>query len=315
MEKRSLGRSGILVKPWCFGGNVFGWTADEKTSFDLLDAFVGAGFDFIDTADIYSAWAPGHSGGESETVIGNWLAARHNREKVVIATKVGAGQPGREGRLDRGYIAESVENSLKRLKTDRIDLYQSHRDDSETPIEETLEAYAALIKSGKIRAIGASNFSAPRLRASLEASRAHGLPRYETLQPEYNLVDRDGFEGEVQDLCVAEEIAVIPYFSLAAGFLTGKYRSDEDFGKSPRGGGMRKYMNPRGAMILKALDAVSGRHKVEPATVALAWLMTRPAIAAPIASATSLAQFEALAAAADLQLRAYDLAELDAAGA
>ena len=315
MEQRTLGRSGITVKPWCFGGNVFGWTADEKTSFDLLDAFVGAGFDFIDTADIYSAWAPGHVGGESETVIGNWLAARNNRDKVVIATKVGAGQPGREGRLDRGYIAASVETSLKRLRTDYIDLYQSHRDDADTPVEEVLEAYGALIKAGKVRAIGASNFSAARLRSSLEASRVHGLPRYETLQPEYNLADRDGFEGEVQDLCVAETIAVIPYFSLAAGFLTGKYRSDEDFGKSPRGGGMRKYMNPRGATILKALDAVSARHGVEPATVALAWLMTRPSIAAPIASATSLRQFEALAAAADLRLGADDLGELDAAGA
>ena len=258
---------------------------------------------------------PGHVGGESETVLGNWLAARKARHKVVIATKVGAGQPGREGRLDRGYIADSVEKSLKRLRTDRIDLYQSHRDDAETPVEETLEAYAALIKAGKVRAVGASNFSAARLKASLEASRAHGLPRYETLQPEYNLADRDGFEGEVQDLCVAEDVAVIPYFSLAAGFLTGKYRSDEDFGKSPRGGGMRKYMNPRGALILKALDAVAARHAVEPATVALAWLITRPSIAAPIASATSLAQFKALAAASDLSLGVDDLAELDAAGA
>ena len=315
MEKRALGRSGIAVGPWCFGGNVFGWTADEKTSFDLLDAFVGAGFDFIDTADIYSAWVPGHAGGESETGIGNWPAARKTRDRVVIATKVGAGQPGREGRLDRRHIAASVETSLKRLQTDRIDLYQSQRDDPQTPVEEVLDAYGSLIKAGKVRAIGASNFSAARLKASLEASKAHDLPRYETLQPEYNLLDRDGFEGELQDLCVAEEVGVIPYFSLAAGFLTGKYRSDEDFGKSPRGGGMGKYMNPRGAAVLKALDAVSARHQVAPATVALAWLMTRPAIAAPIASATSLAQFEALVAAPDLRLGAEDVAELDAAGA
>ena len=315
MEKRRLGRSDIKVAPWCFGGNVFGWTADQATSCALLDAFVGAGFDFIDTADVYSSWVPGHQGGESETVIGDWLAARGGRERVVIATKVGAGQPGREGRLDRAYIAQSVENSLKRLRTDYIDLYQSHRDDDTIPIEETLDAYGRLIAAGKVRAVGASNFSAARLKASLDTSRDRGLPRYETLQPEYNLADRDGFEGALQDLCVAEAIGVIPYFSLAAGFLTGKYRSDEDFGKSPRGGGMSKYMTPRGARILQALDAVSRRRGAEPATVALAWLMVQPSITAPIASATSIDQFRALAAAVDLRLAPDDLAELDAAGA
>lgn len=232
MQTRRLGRSDISVAPWCFGGNVLGWTADEKTSFELLDAFVSAGFDFIDTADVYSNWVPGHAGGESETVIGNWLAARGNRDKVVIATKVGMGQPGRKGRLDRAYIAESIEGSLKCLRTDYVDLYQSHADDDATPIEETLEAYGVLVKAGKVRIIGASNFSAERLGASLAASAANGLPRYETLQPHYNLVDRDGFEGALQRLCVEEEVGVIPYFGLASGFLTGKYRSEADFGKS-----------------------------------------------------------------------------------
>ncbi len=313
MQARRLGRSDITVRPWCFGGNVFGWTADRDTSFALLDAFVGAGFDFIDTADVYSKWVPGHSGGESETVIGEWLAARGGRDRVVIATKVGMGQPDRTGRLDRAYIAESIEGSLKRLRTDRVDLYQSHADDDETPVEETLEAYGALVKAGKVRIIGASNFSAARLRASLDASAAHGLPRYETLQPEYNLSSRSGFEGDVQELCVAEEIGVIPYFSLAAGFLTGKYRSEADFAKSPRGGGMAKYLDARGHRILGTLDAVSARRGTTQAAVALAWLRDRPGIAAPIASATSLDQLRDLVAAAELELTAEDKAELDAA--
>ncbi len=238
LQKRSLGRSEIRVVPWCFGGNVFGWTADEKTSFDLLDAFVDAGFDFIDTADVYSSWVPGHTGGESETVIGNWLASRKIRDRVVIATKLGMGQPGRDARLDRTYIAESIEGSLKRLRTDYVDLYQSHRDDEATPQEETLQAYADLIKAGKVRVIGASNFSATRFGSALETSAKHGLPRYETLQPQYNLADRAGFESELKPLCLAEGIGVIPYYALGAGFLTGKYRTEADFGKSPRGGGM-----------------------------------------------------------------------------
>ena len=313
MQARRLGRSDITVRPWCFGGNVFGWTADRDTSFALLDAFVGAGFDFIDTADVYSKWVPGHSGGESETVIGDWLAARGGRDRVVIATKVGMGQPDRAGRLDRAHIAESIEGSLKRLRTDYVDLYQSHADDDQTPVEETLEAYGTLVKAGKVRIIGAANFSAARLRASLDASAADGLPRYETLQPEYNLSSRSGFEGELQDLCVAEEVGVIPYFSLAAGFLTGKYRSEADFAKSPRGGGMAKYLDARGHAILAALDAVSARRGTSQAAVALAWLRDRPSIAAPIASATSLGQSRDLAAAAGLDLTAEDGAELDAA--
>lgn len=311
MHRHNLGRSGIAVAPWCFGGNVFGWTADRDASFALLDAFVGAGFDFIDTADVYSRWAPGHVGGESETVIGDWLASRGGRDRVVIATKVGMGKPDKTGQLDKGYIASSIEGSLKRLRTDHVDLYQSHADDADTPVEETLAAYGALVKAGKVRIIGASNFSAARLRQSLDASAAHGLPRYETLQPEYNLSDRAGFEGELQDLCVAEEVSVIPYFSLAAGFLTGKYRSAADYGKSPRGGGMAKYLNARGLRILAALDAVSARRGTTQAAVALAWLMAQPSIVAPIASATSLDQFTGLVAAADLDLTAEDRAELE----
>ena len=315
LQKRSLGRSEIRVAPWCFGGNVFGWTADEKTSFDLLDAFVDAGFDFIDTADVYSSWVPGHRGGESETVIGNWLAARKNRDRVVIATKLGMGQPGRDGRLDRAYIAESIEGSLKRLQTDYVDVYQSHRDDEATPQEETLEAYADLIKAGKVRIIGASNFSASRFASASEISAARGLPRYETLQPQYNLADRAAFETELKPLCLAQDIGVIPYYALGAGFLTGKYRSEADFCKSPRGGGMARYLNPRGLGILAALDAVSGRHAVEPAAIAMAWLMAQPTIAAPIASATSLAQFRTIAAGAELALSAADLDALDQAAA
>ena len=315
LQKRSLGRSDIQVVPWCFGGNVFGWTADEKTSFDLLDAFVDAGFDFIDTADIYSSWVPGHRGGESETVIGNWLAARKNRDRVVIATKLGMGQPGRDGRLDKTYIAESIEGSLKRLKTDYVDLYQSHRDDEATPQEETLQAYADLIKAGKVRIIGASNFSAARLGSALKTSAEQGLSRYETLQPQYNLADREAFESELKPLCLAENVGVIPYYALGAGFLTGKYRSEADFGKSPRGGGMSRYLNPRGLRILAALDAVSERHAVEPAAVAIAWLMAQSTIAAPIASATSLAQFRTIAAGAELALSPADLGALDQAAA
>ncbi|WP_237476387.1 aldo/keto reductase [Lichenibacterium dinghuense] len=315
MTKRRLGRSDIAVAPWCFGGNVFGWTADRDTSFALLDAFVGAGFDFVDTADVYSRWAPGHSGGESETVIGDWLAARGGRDRLVIATKVGMGQPNRAGRLDRAHIEASIDASLKRLRTDYVDLYQSHADDPDTPIEETLSAYAGLVKAGKVRIIGASNFSAERLAASLAASRDGGLPRYETLQPEYNLSARSGFEGALRDLCAAEEVGVIPFYALAAGFLTGKYRSEADFGKSPRGASMAKRLDARGRRILDALDAVSAHHRTTQAAVAVAWLMQQPTIDAPIASATTLDQFGDLAAAAALDLTADDLAALDAASA
>ncbi|GGE94014.1 aldo/keto reductase [Hymenobacter cavernae] len=302
MEKRELGKSGLQVAPWAFGGNVFGWTIDESTSFNLLDAFVDAGFNFIDTADVYSAWVPGNKGGESEAIIGNWLKQRGNREQLIIATKVGSEMgPDKKG-LSPKYIRQAVEDSLRRLQTDYIDLYQSHRDDPNTPQEETLQVYAELIKEGKVRAIGASNFTADRLRSALEISQQHGLPRYETLQPDYNLYDRADFEKELEPLCLEQNLGVINYFALASGFLTGKYRSEEDFQKSQRGGGMKKYLNDRGFRILKALDEVAERYNATPAEVSLAWLIARPSITAPIASATKIEQLQDLAKAAELSL-------------
>ncbi|HEX4764690.1 MAG TPA: aldo/keto reductase [Lichenihabitans sp.] len=315
MDHKQLGRSGIAVAPWCFGGNVFGWTADEATSFRLLDAFVEAGFGFIDTADVYSKWVPGHVGGESEAVIGRWMKARRNRDRLVIATKVGMMREAGQDNLAKAHIVDSVDASLKRLQTDHIDLYQSHQDDPSRPVEEPLDVYAGLIEAGKVRAIGASNFSAERFAEALDASASSGLPRYETLQPEYNLYAREGFEGALQKACLDHGVGVIPYFSLAGGFLTGKYRSEKDFGKSARGGGMSRYLNDRGLRILAGLDAVAARHGVEPAQVALAWLAAQPGIAAPIASATSIEQLQSLVAAARLRLPADDLAELDRASA
>jgi aryl-alcohol dehydrogenase-like predicted oxidoreductase len=315
MDKRKLGNSGLAIAPLIFGGNVFGWTADEATSFKLLDAFLAAGFDCIDTADVYSKWVPGHRGGESEAIVGNWLKARGNRDKVVIATKVGMEMPGIGQGLRRAYIMARVEDSLKRLQTDYIDLYQSHCDDKEAPLEETLGAYQRLIEQGKVRAIGASNYEAPRLEAALKTSAEHKLPRYDTLQPLYNLSDRAGFESALQGLCVKAHVAVIPYYALAAGFLTGKYRSEADFAKSPRGGRMPGYLNQRGRRILAALDAVAARYQATPAQVALAWLRDRPAIAAPIASATSLSQLDELVRGIRLTLDAAAAAELEAASA
>jgi len=310
MEKRRLGRSDLTVAPLCLGGNVFGWTADEEMSFRLLDGFVDAGFNFIDTADVYSKWAPGHHGGESETIIGDWLKRRGKRDDVVIATKVGSEMGPRKKGLGKAYIARAAEESLRRLGTDYIDLYQSHRDDPDTPIEETLEAYGALIRAGKVRAIGASNFTPGRLAASLEASARHGLPRYETLQPEYNLMVRD-FEQELAPLCARHGVGVIPYYGLASGFLTGKYRSKADLKQSQRGEDVAAYLNARGFAVLDALDAVAGRRGATPAQVALAWLMTK--VAAPIASATSLKQLGDLVASARLKLDASDLARLETA--
>jgi aryl-alcohol dehydrogenase-like predicted oxidoreductase len=314
MEKRRIGRSELVVAPLCFGGNVFGWTADEATSFALLDAFVAQGFDFIDTADVYSRWAPGNQGGESETIIGRWLKRSGKRDRVVIATKVGMEMgPDRKG-LSRRWIRQSVEDSLRRLQTDRIDLYQAHRDDPETPLEETLGAFAELVREGKVRAIGASNYGAARLAEALATRARAGLPRYESLQPEYNLYDRAAYEGELETLCREHQLGVIPYYSLASGFLTGKYRSPADAGKSPRGEGIAaKYLNERGRRILAALDAAAARHGATPAQVALAWLIARPGITAPIASATSLAQLEELAGAVRLRLDPATIAELDAA--
>ncbi|MFC4174504.1 aldo/keto reductase [Microvirga sp. GCM10011540] len=315
MDKRRLGRSNIMVPPLCLGGNVFGWTADEATSLKLLDALVEAGLNFIDTADVYSRWAPGHEGGESETIIGKWMKARGNRDQLIIATKVGSEMgPGQKG-LSKTYIRSAVEASLRRLQTDHIDLYQSHRDDPDTPQAETLGVYGDLINEGKVRAIGASNFTAARLKEALDTSARMGLPRYESLQPLYNLYDRSEYEGDLERLCRENEVGVIPYYGLAAGFLTGKYRSEKDFGKSARGRNMGKYLNPRGERILAALDQVALHHGVTPAQVALAWLMAHPGITAPIASATSLEQLEDLVAATRLRLDAADIEKLDRAGA
>ncbi|HEY3148801.1 MAG TPA: aldo/keto reductase [Dongiaceae bacterium] len=312
MEKRRLGKSDLTVAPLCLGGNVFGWTADEEPSFAILDGFLDAGFNFIDTADVYSRWAPGHHGGESEMIIGDWLKRRGKRDDVIIATKVGSEMgPGKKG-LSKAYITRAVEESLRRLGTDYIDLYQSHRDDEDTPVEETLEAYGALIKAGKVRAIGASNFSATRLAASLQASARHGLPRYETLQPEYNLMVR-AFEQELAPLCEREGVSVIPYFGLASGFLTGKYRSKADLKKSARGEDVDGYLNERGFRVLAALDAVAERREATPAQAALAWLMTK--ITAPIASATNLKQLGDLIGSVKLELEPADVAALDEASA
>ena len=315
MKRRPLGRTGFAVAPFAFGGNVFGWTADEPTSFALLDAFVDAGFNLIDTADSYSRWAPGHQGGESETIIGRWIAKRGHHDDVVIATKIGSDMGLGKKCLRRDYILAGVEQSLRRLQVDAIDLYQSHWDDPETPFEETLGAYARLIEQGKVKAIGASNLTAERLAEALETSRRLALPRYETLQPQYNLYDRDTFEGPLARLCVAEGLGVITYYSLAAGFLTGKYRSEQDYGKSPRGGGMKKYLNPRGLKILAALDEVGKRLGATPAQVALAWLIAQPGVTAPIASATTLEQLKELIAGAQLVLDADALRTLNAASA
>jgi aryl-alcohol dehydrogenase-like predicted oxidoreductase len=314
MQRRELGRSDLKVSPICFGGNVFGWTADERRSFELLDAFVAAGCNFIDTADVYSRWVPGQQGGESETIIGNWLKGRRKRDDVMIATKCGMEMRGRKG-LSAAHIRHSIDESLKRLQTDYVDLYQAHRADPDTPIAETLGAYGELITSGKVRAIGASNYTAAELEAALAASAKHGLPRYESLQPEYNLYARAGYEAELQDVCVRNGVGVIPYYSLASGFLTGKYRSEKDFGKSARGGGMSKYMNARGMKILAALDDVAAEAKATCAQVALAWLLSRPAMTAPIASATTDAQLHDLVAAANLTLSAAALKRLDEASA
>jgi len=315
MNRRKLGNTGFDVAPLAFGGNVFGWTVDERTSFRLLDAFVDAGFNLIDTADSYSRWVTGHQGGESETIIGRWIAARGRHDDVVVATKVGSDMGLGHRCLRKDYIIRSVEGSLRRLQVDTIDLYQSHWDDETTPLDETLEAYATLLAQGKIKAIGASNLSAERLRQALDVSARNDLPRYLTLQPPYSLYDRATFEGPLAALCIRESIGVISYYALAAGFLTGKYRSEADFAKSARGEGMAKYLNPRGLRILAALDGVAARHSATPAQVALAWLIGRPGLTAPIASATSLAQLDELIAATRLVLDANDMKTLDNASA
>ncbi len=316
MSKKALGRSGIQVPKLTFGGNVFGWTADEATSFSLLDALVANQLNFIDTADVYSSWAPGNKGGESETVIGNWLKKSGKREQVIIATKVG--KPMGEGKqgLSPRYIRQAVEDSLRRLQTDYIDLYQSHDDDRDTPLAETLAAFDALIKVGKVRAIGASNYQADRLAEALKVSEQNGLARYETLQPEYNLYAREGYEKALEGVAQQHGLGVINFFSLASGFLTGKYRSEKDIGKSPRGDTIvNRYLNPRGFRILAALDRLADKHQTTPAQLSLAWLIARPSITAPIVSATSLKQLDELVSATRLQLDADDIKALDEASA
>jgi aryl-alcohol dehydrogenase-like predicted oxidoreductase len=315
MQTRRLGRTPLSNAPLVLGGNVFGWTVDKKTSFEILDRFAAAGLNAIDTADVYSAWVRGNSGGESETIIGEWMKARGNRQRIIVITKVGSpmGQ-GKEG-LSARYIAEAVEASLKRLQIDAIDLYLSHWPDMATPVDETLGAYQRLIKEGKIRWCGTSNLSAKLLEAALAAAKAKGLPRYEVLQPEYNLADRHEFEGALADLCQREQIGVITYFSLAKGFLSGKYRSEADLSKSARGAGVKAYLNPRGFRIIDALEAVSTRHKAKSAEAALAWIMARPGVTAPIASATSLEQVDSLVRATELALTPADMDALTAASA
>jgi len=315
MNRRKLGSSGLEISPLVFGGNVFGWTADEPSSFKLLDAFVAAGFNAIDTADVYSKWAPGHLGGESETILGKWLKRSGNRDKVIIATKVGLEMgPGKKG-LSRSYILRAAEDSLQRLQTDYIDLYQSHIDDADTAIEETLGAYADLIAQGKVRAIGASNYTADRFAAALEISKKTGLPRYESLQPNYNLYDRADFEAELEPLCLKEGIGVINYYPLASGFLSGKYRSESDVEERPLARMLKKYVNERGFKILQALDNVAEKYNATPARVALAWLFARPSIPAPIVSATSVEQLNDLVASVELKLDRHSIELLNQASA
>jgi aryl-alcohol dehydrogenase-like predicted oxidoreductase len=313
MDRRPLGRSGLHIAPLVLGGNVFGWTADEPTSFAILDRFVDSGFNLVDTANVYSTWVPGHAGGESETLIGKWLRKSGKRDRVLIATKVGMEIGGEKG-LKRAQVEKQVEASLARLQTDRIDLYQTHADDLDTPVDETLEALGRLVKSGKVRVIGASQYKPARLRESMEASKRLGIPRYDTLQPEFNLYDRAGFERDLQPVALEYGLAVIPFFGLAKGFLSGKYRKPADIEGRPRAAGLKKYFEgDRGPRILAALDAVAQRVHSTPARVSLAWMMAQPSIAAPIASVTSVAQLDELTGAAQLKLDAAALAELDAA--
>jgi aryl-alcohol dehydrogenase-like predicted oxidoreductase len=313
MKIKNLGNSGLEVSNLCFGGNVFGWTVDEATSFQLLDSFLESGGNFIDTADVYSRWAPGNHGGESEAIIGKWMKARKNRDQVIIATKVGMEMgPGKKG-LSKDYILSAVEASLKRLQTDRIDLYISHREDDSTPIEETMDTYGKLITHGLIRVAGASNYTAKRLRKAIETSHKVAVPAYQSLQPLYNLYDRGEFERDLQPICEEFGLGVTPYYSLASGFLTGKYRSEADFQKSARGSGAIKYMDERGTKILAALDRVGKEHRCSPTAVALAWLMSKPIVSTPIASATSTEQMKDLVAATQLNLDKPSLELLDRA--
>ena len=315
MQTRALGKSGLEIVPIVFGGNVFGWTVDEAASFRLLDAWVDRGLDAIDTANVYSAWVPGHKGGESEAIIGNWLAKSGKRDKVKIFTKVGMGMPDGGKGLRKEYILRAVEESLKRLQTDVIDLYQSHKDDEDTPLEETLAAYQELIEAGKVRAIGASNFTGKRLRAALELAEDNTLPSYTSLQPEYNLYDRKDYETDLAPVAAHFDVGVIPYFSLASGFLTGKYQSLADTKGKARGARVEKYFDDRGMRILKALKQVSEETGADQAAISLAWMLAQPTITAPIASATSVEQMQAMFAAVELALTDEQVKTLTEAGA
>jgi aryl-alcohol dehydrogenase-like predicted oxidoreductase len=315
MKYRQLGKSDIYVAPLTFGGNVFGWTLDERKSFEILDAFVGSGFNLIDTADVYSRWAPGNHGGESETIIGKWMKDRGNRDKVVIATKAGGDMGQGKRDLSRKHIQKAIEDSLKRLQTDYIDLYQSHYDDPDTRMEETLETYMQLVREGKVRITGASNFTKERLAQSLEISEKNDFPLYQTLQPLYNLYDREVFEKELEPFCLEQSIGVLNYYALASGFLSGKYRSENDLSKSARGAGNKKYLNERGFGILAALDEVAAQHQSTPATIAIAWLLTRPSVTAPIASATDAEQLISLVRATEIKLDKDSIELLNSASA
>ena len=311
MQHRTIGNSDLKVAPLVFGGNVFGWTADERTSFSLLDAFVDHGLNFIDTADVYSRWVEGHQGGESETIIGKWFKESGKRDKIVLATKVGllGTRPG----LSAANIEAAVNDSLKRLKTDYIDVYFSHLDDDKTPLLDTLGAYQKLIAAGKVRVIGASNYTGERLEEALKVSAKEGIPAYQLLQPEYNLYDRADYESDLEPVVKAHKVSVVPYYSLASGFLSGKYRSKADIKGSARGAKVAGYLNDRGLKIVDALVKVAERHDTEPAAIALAWLIARPGITAPIASATSVKQLESLAHATRITLAPEDVVILDEA--
>ncbi len=313
MDWRELGTTGINIAPIMFGGNVFGWTVDQEKAFELLDAFVDAGFNSIDTANCYSIWADGNEGGESESIIGAWMKERGNRDDIIVASKVGHDMRKRGRGLSKAHIIREVEDSLRRLQTDYIDLYQAHRDDPNTALEDVLDTFDELINTGKVRAIGASNYNAARLREALDIAEKKGLPRYGTLQPHYNLYKRAKFEGEMRSLCNTENIGVIPYFPLASGFLTGKYRDESDFSKSPRGSSMGKYLNERGLKILQALDTVANAYGTTPAAVALSWTMHQPGIVAPIASATEISQLKDFSVATRLDLGGYASALLEEA--
>ncbi|HVM89130.1 MAG TPA: aldo/keto reductase [Puia sp.] len=315
MQKRRLGNTDLAFAPLAFGGNVLGWTIDEDVSFKVLDAFSDAGFNFIDTADVYSSWAPGNMGGESETILGKWMQQKNNRDKIILATKVGSDMGQGHKDLSKKYILKAVEDSLLRLQTDYIDLYQTHWDDEHTSVDETLEAYTQLVKQGKVRWIGASNLSAERLKKSLESSKKHGYPTYQSFQPCYNLYDREDYEKEIEAICVQHQIGVITYYSLASGFLSGKYRSENDLNKSKRGAGVKKYLNERGLKILKALDETAKVYNCSLSSVAIAWVLSRPSITAPIVSATSVEQLYELIKATEIKLDRVSVELLNKASA